>query len=284
MSPKVLIESSHLCANELAERILASNGVKCTENLRLESDSSRPFNRNSYIAKGPWGRLENCTKSILGFGVGNTFNTIGVARFSRELVDELRSYCNNLGETGALPIDGAPWRSILELIATELAKSTRWTIGSVVPRSSFACMQSGRSKNTARDEASNRYVGLHLDCFEELAVQERWRGRNRFRINLGCSPRYLQFLTLPIGDMLNLLIESGKAKKEITEWGKHSVMSNLVAREFMAVFPTTPVLRLEIMPGEAYIAPTENLVHDGYVWSSMKDVTATFRCSVSINR
>ena len=31
----------------------------------------------------------------------------------------------------------------------------------------------------------------------------------------------------------------------------------------MRAFPDYPVVRLTIRPGEAYIAPTENLIHDG---------------------
>src|SRR5688572_7475990 len=32
---------------------------------------------------------------------------------------------------------------------------------------------------------------------------------------------------------------------------------------FMRRFPTCPVVRLRVRPGEAYVAPTENLLHDG---------------------
>ena len=32
---------------------------------------------------------------------------------------------------------------------------------------------------------------------------------------------------------------------------------------FLTQFPKTPVYRLKIKSGEAYIAPTENIIHDG---------------------
>jgi hypothetical protein len=31
----------------------------------------------------------------------------------------------------------------------------------------------------------------------------------------------------------------------------------------MQLYPTYPVVRLRIGPGEGYIAPTENVIHDG---------------------
>jgi hypothetical protein len=36
-----------------------------------------------------------------------------------------------------------------------------------------------------------------------------------------------------------------------------------LARKFLQVFENHPITRIRISPGQAYIAPTENLVHDG---------------------
>jgi hypothetical protein len=36
-----------------------------------------------------------------------------------------------------------------------------------------------------------------------------------------------------------------------------------VGHDFMRSFPGYPVLRVRIRPREAYIAPTDNLIHDG---------------------
>ncbi|MGW4249583.1 hypothetical protein, partial [Nocardia sp. NPDC004722] len=37
-----------------------------------------------------------------------------------------------------------------------------------------------------------------------------------------------------------------------------------LGKRFMEVFPRYPVTKIAIHPGEAYIAPTENMLHDGY--------------------
>ena len=46
--------------------------------------------------------------------------------------------------------------------------------------------------------------------------------------------------------------------------GLHPRMSaTALAREFMTLYPQYPVIRVQVRPGEAYLAPTDNLVHDG---------------------
>jgi hypothetical protein len=36
-----------------------------------------------------------------------------------------------------------------------------------------------------------------------------------------------------------------------------------IGAAFMSTFPDYPIVRLRLRPGEAYIAPTENVLHDG---------------------
>lgn len=36
-----------------------------------------------------------------------------------------------------------------------------------------------------------------------------------------------------------------------------------IGAAFMSTFPEDPIVRLRLRPGEAYIAPTENILHDG---------------------
>jgi len=39
--------------------------------------------------------------------------------------------------------------------------------------------------------------------------------------------------------------------------------ASLIGKSFMSTFPNYPVVRVRLRPGEAYIAPTENILHDG---------------------
>jgi hypothetical protein len=36
-----------------------------------------------------------------------------------------------------------------------------------------------------------------------------------------------------------------------------------IGAAFMSAFPDYPIVRLRLQPGDAYIAPTENILHDG---------------------
>ena len=42
-----------------------------------------------------------------------------------------------------------------------------------------------------------------------------------------------------------------------------------IVRAFLAAFPDLPLFRLQIRPGEAYIAPTERLAHDATTWDRL---------------
>ena len=56
---------------------------------------------------------------------------------------------------------------------------------------------------------------------------------------------------------------AGLLAKEMGPHRKPPRRFSLIGREFMERFPDVPVVRCRIGPGDAYIAPTENLVHDG---------------------
>jgi hypothetical protein len=51
---------------------------------------------------------------------------------------------------------------------------------------------------------------------------------------------------------------------------------SIVGKVFMQSFPRYPVIKLMVRPGEAYIAPTENLIHDSTTEEkNMLDVAVT---------
>jgi hypothetical protein len=97
-------------------------------------------------------------------------------------------------------------------------------------------------------------IGLHLDNWEHLRIEQLPTARNRICINIGSADRWLFFFNLTVADMAALL-------------GRSPCAPDANAQEIAEAFPLAhsdyPVLRLLIRPGEAYLAPTENLVHDG---------------------
>lgn len=124
--------------------------------------------------------------------------------------------------------------------------------------------------STSFDRARGCYVGMHVDGWDRLRMTERHLARNRIAVNLGLGDRWLLFAGqsfMRIRDEVDPTISNPRA----------------VVTSFFSRFPNTPVLRLRVAPGEAYIAPTDNLIHDGMTAGSKHfDVYFTalgdFRC------
>jgi uncharacterized protein len=105
------------------------------------------------------------------------------------------------------------------------------------------------------ERSTGALIGLHVDDWYAFPLGRRHRAPNRICVNLGCEDRFLVFSNVPVDQMYRALERSGR--KLSTDAG-----GTTVARAFMAAFPSLPVLRVRIHPGEAYIAPTENIAHD----------------------
>jgi len=88
-------------------------------------------------------------------------------------------------------------------------------------------------------------------------MERRDRAINRVSINIGRNVRF--FLFLPIS-----IVEIAKIMSDALACGRVQVPDYTgLGRAFMERFPDFPVVRCRLAPNEAYIAPTENLVHDG---------------------
>ena len=100
-------------------------------------------------------------------------------------------------------------------------------------------------------------TGLHVDSWYRRGIEGRAASPNRISINLGVHESHLLYVNLPLRTIAAWVAEArgGAAVEDI---------SFALPREFMRYFPDYPVVRLTVAPGEAYIAPTENIVHDGY--------------------
>lgn len=97
--------------------------------------------------------------------------------------------------------------------------------------------------------------GLHTDNWDKLAPDQKHQATNRICVNLGCEDRYFLFINLPESALLDRL---GTSSSEALSkpWKREATQA------FMRQQPDYPVVKLRIAPGEAYIAPTENMIHD----------------------
>lgn len=119
--------------------------------------------------------------------------------------------------------------------------------------------------------SKGKYVGLHIDYWDELTFDKIDDATNRISVNLGKEDRFLIFVNLTIKQMFNKL-------RQYTSKSIEQYDSNSIVDDFFHYFPNYPILKVRQKPYEAYIAPTENIIHDGCtLGSSSTDVTLTTR-------
>lgn len=124
------------------------------------------------------------------------------------------------------------------------------------------------------NQATQQFIGLHLDSWDKLPVEQRHLSTNRICINLGLEDRFLLFINLSLMDMMHL-----------TQMNSTDAQRSPIAirHDFLTQYPDYPVIKLMISPGEAYIAPTENMIHDGCtLGKQFFDVTLTIRGHINL--
>lgn len=100
-------------------------------------------------------------------------------------------------------------------------------------------------------------LGLHLDHWDKQPLYERKNSQNRLCINMGQSPRFFQFINLSVEAIFELCQKKGLMDVQDVD------DLHLLVSLFLENFSNYPVVRIKLQPGEAYIAPTENCIHDG---------------------
>lgn len=108
-------------------------------------------------------------------------------------------------------------------------------------------------RSTAYDYARDRMVGLHIDNHQALPLEERARSFILSNINIGWNPRYVDVIPASVA---TLLAASGLGPS-----------CDLAPREikdaYLRASPETPVVRVTVPPGTAYLLNTQNCIHDG---------------------
>lgn len=112
------------------------------------------------------------------------------------------------------------------------------------------------AQTTTRDN-TGRFLGMHVDGWYKLTLEEKLAAPNRISINIGYEDRFLLYINLTLQQVSQIMQEQHQEVQE-----RYEYMIGL-RTAFMKYFPEYPVVRVRIKPGEAYIAPTENFIHDG---------------------
>jgi hypothetical protein len=102
-------------------------------------------------------------------------------------------------------------------------------------------------------------LGMHTDTSCSASIKYRPFSRNRLCLNLGLYDRYLLFVNLGLKRIETLLREYQIEYEETR--GTLPLLGFRTA--FMSTFADYPVVRLRLRPGQGYLAPTDNVIHDG---------------------
>lgn len=155
-------------------------------------------------------------------------------------------------------------RMASELLNTEIFNRNCTCEG--IPTVAGLALHSKGLETVTVNRKTDKYIGLHLDSWDNLTILERHLSTNRICINLSDESRYFLFLNLSISQLL-----------EIVGMNKNTI-PDLLCVEFMKNNPDYPIIKLEVKPFEAYVAPTENIIHDATTEGMSSDsFSFTFR-------
>ena len=235
---------------DLKSRLMMYSGTVCN---RAETRFGQQIYRAGAFL--PRGELRSATPYELEaldgrHTVSGRNRLIGIVRLSLPLLDDLRSA--KLDE-GKIPMS-AMQRYPFTQLGMELAPY--WILrGSLLPLG-YASYTAGFHTVTF-DAVTARFIGLHIDDLDGLPIERREESTTRLCVNLGLNARYLLFINV------STLLIAAMLAGDATGGSFIHLRSTPLIHAFLKAFPEYPVTRLEVRPGEAYIAPTENMIHDG---------------------
>lgn len=101
---------------------------------------------------------------------------------------------------------------------------------------------------------SGDFLGLHLDDWSGVAADGRAHTLSRISVNLGTEERHLLICRQPFTRMYAWHVAAGGAP-DLRPYSR-------IGAAFLSAHPETEILILGVPPGWAYLAPTENALHD----------------------
>jgi hypothetical protein len=243
-------------------RIKLSRGTR--PHVQILDRGSLYYSSNARVPRGPWRRPFGDEFELLSAGPHRWPNVVATIipqvsnRTRTLLLREARRQC--VGHKAEKVEIIKEWsREVWEPFA-ENSSSVR-CLG-------FAIRDPGQLTTTV-DQRICKRTGLHVDSWFKAKADERNLAANRLCLNLGSSSRSLLFINLPLTRIVRMLKRRGLATPLDSP--------SQVGRHFMRLFPDYSVVSLDVRPWEAYLAPTENIIHDGSTKGQRTlDITVTF--------
>jgi hypothetical protein len=232
---------------ESANRIELSSGTRLAD-MRETTDlvEGTAYEEGARLPREPWRQptKEESERLIVAEVPRDMATTVAIVKLPGEFSDDLRQAIRS-GSSESIEVNLLrPLRTICELGEP---------LHCIGPNK-----QPGNLKTVTINRDIGRYISLHVDTWDRCDLDSLHLATNRICINIGQDDRYFLFLPISLTAVARTLAEEMGPDWEMPR-GRYTVL----ARQFMERFPDVPVIRCRLAPGEAYIAPTENLVHDG---------------------
>lgn len=244
MNGRIKIHIASSC-KESAHRIELSSGTRIAD-MRETADLAHgaAYEQGARLPREPWRRPteEEAKSLVVASAPRNLANSIAIVKLPGEFSNDVRNAIRS-GNNEALKIN------LLQQLRTicKLGEPLHCIGPSTNP---------ANLRTVTINREIGRYIGLHVDNWDQIDLGLRHLATNRICINVGEEDRYLLFLPLSLMDIATML------SREMGHQWEASVRYTSIGRQFMERFPDVPVIRCRLAPGEAYIAPTENLIHD----------------------
>lgn len=127
---------------------------------------------------------------------------------------------------------------------------------------------------TTVDVVRGELCGIHLDSWESRSMQERLTARKRISINLGPGPRWFLFVPRTLKALADGLSKPSNDDRDPMT----AVLNRIRQRP-----EDLTCAALCLLPGQAYIAPTESLMHDATsFWAESVNFSAQFLVQPSL--
>lgn len=259
------------------ELVSLSNGLKIINNENIISN--KHYTRNAVIPLVeswlPIVHFDNINTLLFGEGYSSYYNTVAIVKLGTRIQNLMSSIdFSGININSSLNHDFI--HKIISSISVDVEKLN--TCGYQV-FNSIAINKPGL-RTVTFDHEQSKYLGLHIDSFDKGNLSERKFSSNRICINLSTEDRYFVFINKTIATIVN---EIQQRHPEFIQEESSLDISKL-AYYFAMCRPDYPVVRVKCPPGYAYIAPTENIIHDGSSENQThSDVSISFRGFFSPN-
>lgn len=241
----------HINKRKHQNRISLSQGIKEVLILNTVDCANRTF-----IPREPWRKptLSELNKLISEDKINTTYQDVALLSLPKNLIKIFKKIGLDKSKTINEAIQKTKTKSYEDVVNSTINFFQKKSERKIEHKEHNIYFGKNKLTTTTWNKSTKSYIGLHLDNFEAFDSEFRHHARNRICINLGKEPRYLLFYNLEFRQM--------KKKFKIIQ-DDYNGNPYLVLHKFFEEYKNYPVVRIKIMPYELYLAPTENIVHDG---------------------